>query len=665
MVLGALSAVGRATAAQVAGFDRSFIDTTCSPCRDFYQYANGAWLDTASFPAAHNTIGVRRDMEERVAAAAHRILEGAADSVASAPSPLGIFYQGCMDSTGANRLGHTAIAEELRRLSGITTRRELGLAIEQLQVAGIRVPFMVWREPDPKAPVNMIAVIYQAGLQLPDRDYYLLTDSASVALRRGYRRFVERTFRLLGMPGAAAKNSATRVIALETKLASASMTLLAQRDPDSTYHMMTVRELTSLAPAIDWMRLFSRSGITSLASPDGSLDIAQPAFLREVSALMQKEPLETWRAYLTWQHVAYLNYYLGDAMFREAFGFERLLSGAEEPMPRSRRCAEAAGFLLPDAIWQSYVTSYLDPTARARVTSMTESLRAALRARMTRVAWMDDSTRIEAQAKLGDMRTHVAYPDTWRDYASLGLSLDDPFPVNLMRVMGAEQRRQLAKIGGPVDRDDWGLSAMTVDAFYDPSLNGTFILPGMLQPPRFDPAIDDAVLYGSLGTLIGHELTHGFDDQGRRYDRTGNLRDWWTADAARQFTDLSGRVVRQYSAFIAIDTLRVNGELTLGENIADIGGLAIAFDAFTLAAAGSPDIDGFTPAQRFLLGYAQGWRRLYRPETMRLRALTDPHAPPAVRINASLMNLEAFALAFGCKPGDAMVAGPDSRIRIW
>jgi putative endopeptidase len=666
--VGAHIAAPLAGHAQVRGFEPSFVDTTCSPCRDFYQFANGAWLGTASFPAAFNTIGVRRDMEENVAAGVHRVLDAAAASPRAAQDPLGTFYQSCMDSARADRLGPAAIAGDLKRISSLATREALARELARMQLQGIGVPFLVWPEPDPKASTSTIAGIGQGGLGLPDRDFYLSTDSEAVALRQQYLAHIERTFRLLGAPRDGAKRTAQRVLAFETGLAAASMTAEALREVDSTYHMMTVRELDSIAPALRWKELFTTLGLRAVAAGRDSVDVGQPTFLGEVGRRVAAAPLLDWREYLTWHLANALSPYLGEALFAENFEFDRLLSGVSEPLPRWRRCAEASDFSLPDAIWEAYVTTYLSPAAQPRVSAMIEQIRAAFRARISGLAWMGDSTRAEATQKLDAVLPHVGYPDHYRDYTTLGLSIRDPFPANLLRALAGERRRQLAQIGQPVDRNEWGFTAMTVDAFYNGGPNGIFILPGMLQPPRFDPTIDEAVGYGSLGTLIGHEFTHGFDDQGRRFDSHGDLRDWWTVGDAERYEQLSQRIVDRYSAFVAVDSLHVNGRLTLGENIADIGGLAIAYDAFQRAAAAAPPvglIDGFTPEQRFFLGYAQGWRRLYRPETMRMRTLTDPHSPPAVRINATVMNFEAFARAFGCKPGDPMALPAEQRTAIW
>jgi predicted metalloendopeptidase len=656
---------------QALGFDPAFMDTTCSPCRDFYRYANGAWLDTASFPAAFNTIGVRRDMENRVTETVHQILESVARASAdtdASEQKLGAYYGTCMDSTRQEQLGAGAIAPELKRLSAVRARGQLLAAIAHLHNESVPVPFWFGAQPDPKDATRYIGYVWQAGLGLPDREYYLRRDPSSDSLRRAYLRHVTRTFRLLGSPAPRATREANLVLRFETVLARASMSLVAQRNPDSVYHKLTVRELGRSTPGLDWPAYVTLRDAGTRMKPDDSLVVAQPGFIRQVGSLLAQAPISEWQAYLRWQLTNFLSPHLGSAFFREHFDFDRQFSGAAEPLPRWRRCAEEADAVLGDALGRAYVRVAVPADSKARVEAMVENVRAAFLDRIARLSWMSNGTKAQARRKLEAIRSHVAWPAKWRDDRDLAVVRDAPFPINALAVGAFESRRQMRRIGEPVDPDEWAFSAMTVDAFYNPSVNGIFILPGMLQPPRFDPAADDAVNYGSLGTLIGHELTHGFDDEGRKYDAEGNLRDWWSAQDGRRFRELADRIVAQYSAYVAIDTLHVNGELTLGENIADIGGVMIAYDAFKRSLQGKPAPDardGFTPEQRFFLGYAQGWRRLYRAETMRLRTLTDPHSPPAWRVNGSVAHMPEFARAFRCQEGTPMAFGPGARVLIW
>ena len=661
-----------APAAAQHGVNPAYIDTTCAPCRDFFTYANGAWLKTATIPPAYTGTGAARELFDRNTEALRRVLEGAAAGADTAHDPalrkLGAFYASCMDSVRADRAAAAPIAQQLRRIAAITTTGELQREIARLNRLQIFAPFYFSAEIDPKESSRNVGQLYQAGLGLPDREYYRKTDPASDSLRREYVAHVARTLGLLGAPAAAAQRDAARVLRLETALAESSMTLVAQRDPNAVYHKMTVRELQALAPAIDWPAYFTAMRVPALGSLDATLDVSQPAFLRLVSDRAAYAPLDDWRVYLRWQLADAAAPALGAAFFAEHFQFESRLRGTKEPLPRWKRCAEASDDALGDALGKAYVEREFPPAAKARVLEIVDNLQAAFAERLRHLTWMSDSTKTQAQHKLSMVLRKIGYPDRWRDYSTLEVSRTAPFARNLLNARAFEGRRQLAKIGTPVDHTEWQMTPPTVNAYYNPSTNEITFPAGILQPPYFDAAADDAVNYGGIGAVIGHELTHGFDDQGRQFDAAGNLRDWWTAEDGPRFAERARRVVAQFNGYIAIDTLHVNGELTLGENIADLGGLAIAFDAFERSLAGKPRppaIDGFTPEQRFFLSAAQGWRSLTRPETVRLRTLTNPHSPPQWRVNGPVSNLPAFASAFGCKPGDPMVRPDSVRAEIW
>lgn len=661
-----------ATLVAQRGVNPVYIDTTCSPCRDFFSYANGAWLNTATIPAAYASTGAARELFDRNQATLRRVLDGAAASADTAHDPalrkLGAFYASCMDSAGADRAGATPIAAELRFIATIRNTTDLQREIARLSRLQVYAPFYFSAEIDPKESSRNIGQLYQAGLGLPDREYYLKTDPASDSLRRDYVAHVARTLALLGASATDAQRDAERVLRLETVLAESSMTLVAQRDPNAIYHKMTVRELQAIAPAFDWPVYFIAVGVPALGVEDATLDVSQPAFLRIVSDRAAYAPLDDWRAYLRWQLADATAPVLSAAFFAEHFRFESRLRGTKEPLPRWKRCAAASDAALGDALGKVYVEREFPPAAKARVLAIVDNLQAAFAERLRHLSWMSDSTKAQAQNKLSKVLRKIGYPDKWRDYSSLEISRTAPFATNLLHARGFEVRRQLAKIGTPVDRSEWGMTPPTVNAYYNPATNEITFPAGILQPPFFDASADDAVNYGGIGAVIGHELTHGFDDQGRQFDAAGNLRDWWTAEDGRRFTERAKRVVTQFNGYVAIDTLHVNGELTLGENIADLGGLAIAYDAFQRSLAGKPRppaIDGFTPEQRFFLAAGQVWRTLTRPETARLRALTNPHSPPQWRTNGPASNMPAFARAFGCKPGDPMVRPDSVRAEIW
>jgi putative endopeptidase len=663
--------VPRAGAAQ-HGVNPAYIDTTCAPCRDFFTYANGAWLKTATIPAAYPSTGAARELSDHNTEALRGVLEGAAAGADtahdSALRKLGAFYASCMDSARADRAPAAPIAEELRLIAAIGTTGDLEREIARLNRLQVYTPFYFSAEIDPKESSRNIGQLYQAGLGLPDREYYRKTDPASDSLRREYVAHVARTLGLLGAAATAAQRDAARVLQLETALAESSMTLVAQRDPNAVYHRMTVRELQTLAPAIDWPAYFTLMGVPVLGAPDATLDVSQPAFFRLVSDRAAHAPLEDWRVYLRWQLANEIAPALSSAFFAEHFRFEARLRGTKEPLPRWKRCAAASDDALGEALGKAYVEREFPPAAKARVLAMVDNLQAAFAERIARLTWMSDSTKTQAQHKLRMVLRKIGYPDRWRDYSTLEVGATAPFATNLLSARAFEGRRQLAKIGQPVDRGEWGMTPPTVNAYYSPPTNEITFPAGILQPPYFDAAADDAVNYGGIGAVIGHELTHGFDDQGRQFDAAGNLRDWWTAEDSRRFAERARRVVAQFNGYIAIDTLHVNGELTLGENLADLGGLAIAYDAFERSLAGQPQppaIDGFTPEQRFFLGYAQGWRSLTRPEATRLRTFTNPHSPPSWRVNGPVSNSPAFARAFGCKRGDPMVRPDSARAEVW
>jgi len=637
------------------GVNRAYIDTTCAPCNDFFTFANGAWLKTATIPAAYTSTGASRELNDRNLDALRSVLDGAAAAAGTERDPtkrkLGLFYASCMDSTRADKAGASPISGELQRVAVIKARTELTGAIARLHRLQVPVLFYLVAENDPKQSSRVIAQLYQDGLGLPDRDYYLKTDPGSDSLRQAYVVHIARTFMLLGTAPATARSDAEAVLRFETALAESSMTRVAQRDPQAVYHPTTLRELKALAPAIDWGRYFGDLDVGAIKGDTAVLDVSQPAFLRRVNDLAAKAPLGDWRAYLRWHLVHQASASLSTPFFAEYFSFESRLRGAKEPLPRWKRCAAASDDMLGEALGKAYVEREFPPASKARVLEIVNNLQAAFAERIKRVTWMGDSTKAQAVQKLAAVLKKIGYPDTWRDYTALTVNGALPYATNLLAAREFDQDFDLAKIGKPADRNVWLMTPPTVNAYYNPTTNEITFPAGILAPPYFDPTVDDAVNYGGIGSVIGHELTHGFDDEGRQYDAKGNLRDWWTAEDAARFTERAKTVVTQYNGYVAVDTFHVNGELTLGENLADIGGLEIAYDAFQRSLAGKPrpaDIDGFTAEQRFFLGFAQGWRSLMRPETLKLRTLTNPHSPAKWRVNGSVSFSPEFAKAFGC-----------------
>ena len=646
--------------------DRANMDTTCAPCTDFYRYATGKWEDTATIPASYPGIGTGREVYDRSLDALHSILEDAAKDksgpAGSNTQKLGAFYGACMDSSKAERLGAAPMAPELERIAAITTPALLQAELLRLQRNSVDVAFGVGTEPDFTNTKVTYAVLGQGGLGLPDREYYLNDDASSVKLRDAYRAHVANEMKLLGDSPVAAADAATRILALETSLAKASMPLEMRREPKNIYHPMSLDSLAKLAGAVDWKRYFADVGV----SPT-TVIVETPEYLAAVSGLVKSVPLPTWRDYLRWRLADAGSPYLGSPFVNERFAFTSMLTGAKSQYPRWKRCMAAVDNSLGEALGSVYVQRNFPPRAKARALEMVTNLEAALRDRITTLDWMSDATRKEALAKLAAFRVKIGYPDSFRDYSALHITPAASYYDDVMLANQFEFHRVMAKTGQPTDLNEWVMTPQTVDAYNNP-LNNEIVFPaGILQPPFFSADADDASNYGAMGAVIGHEITHGFDDEGRQFDAKGNLRDWWTKDDAAKYDTAAGRIRDQYSAYVVADTFHVNGKLTLGENIADFGGLKIAYAAFEKAMAGKSreKVDGFTPEQRFFIAYANAWRSKIRPQAMILQSRTDPHSPAKWRVIGAISNLPEFAKAFGCKQGDPMVRGDAVRATIW
>ncbi len=657
------SAVAQGTPRAV---DRSNMDTTCAPCTDFYRYVNGKWQDTSTIPASYPGIGVGRDVYDRSLDVLHAILEDAArDKAAAANSntqKLGAFYGACLDSARAETLDAMPIAAELKRIAAIATPASLQAELARLQANGVDVALAVGTEPDFKNTKLTVAAVGQGGLGLPDREYYLNGDSASVKLRESYRTHVARTLSLLGDSPARSADAAVHVLALETSLAKAAMPLEMQRDPKNIYHPMSVDSLAKVAPGIDWRGYF-----TSIGATPSSVIVESSSYMATLVRLMSSVPLATWRDYLRWRATDAAAPYISSRFVNERFAFRSILTGTKSLPPRWKRCMTAVDNSLGEALGAVYVAREFPPEAKARALTMVGHLEAALRDRISTLDWMSEATRTEALAKLAAFRVKIGYPDRFRDYSALRIPAGASYYESAMLASQFEFRRQMAKADRPTDLNEWGMTPQTVDA-YNNGLNNEIVFPaGILQPPFFDAKADDASNYGAMGAIIGHEITHGYDDEGRQFDASGTLRDWWTKEDAAKYDREAARIRDQYAAYIVADTFHVNGKLTLGENIADFGGLKIAYAAFERAMAGKSRarVDGFTPEQRFFIAYANAWRTKIRPEAMILQSRTDPHSPGQWRVIGAISNLPEFAQAFGCKPGDPMVRGDAVRATIW
>ena len=664
-----MPAMTQAGGPPVPGVNRAFMDTTCSPCRDFFRFANGAWYDTAQIPPSYTTIGSARELLDRNSEVLHQVLEGTGARARTERDPtlrkLGDFYDSCMDSERAEREGLKPVRPELAHIEAIKTRADLERYLARLVPWGGTLPFFISAQADLKNSTTYIANLSQGGLGLPERDYYTRTDSTSVALRQDYVRHISRLFQLAGEPAAKADGEASAILGFETSLANASMTRVAMRDPNAIYHKMTVAELSKQAPGFEWARYFREADLPLIASPTATLNVAMPEFMKEAARQFSSAPIDLWKAYLRYHYLDRVADHLNQAFFDEDFAFNSKLTGQKVPLTRWKRCSAETDQAMGEALGRAYVATQFPPSAKARALDMVNNLQITLRERIGKLDWMGDSTKTRALEKLNAVLKKIGYPDQWRDYTKLRVSIDSSYIINARNARSFEIQRRLARMGKPVDRTEWGMTPPTVNAYYNPTVNEIVFPAGIMQPPNFDPNADDAFNYGAMGMVIGHEMTHGFDDQGRQFDSKGNLSDWWTADDTKRFKDRAQKVVTQYDGYVAIDTLHVNGKLTLGENIADLGGLTIAYYAYQRSLEGKPReiINGFTPEQRFFLGFAQSWRRKIRPESERLRTLTDPHSPARWRVNGPVSNLPEFAKAWGCKGGDAEVRA--DQVTIW
>jgi len=646
--------------------DPANIDRTASACTDFYQFANGGWLRKNSIPPAFSRWGSFEELGEKNQASLTALLASAAGDAdakqAGGSRMLGAYYSSCMDSTAAERNGANPLRPRLARIAAVSNRRELQREIARLHREGVPVLFRFGSRQDARNSTSVIAAASQGGLGLPDRDYYTKADPASVRIRTNYATHIARMFELAGIPAAQAAADAQRVMAIETALANASMTRVQLRDPVSTYNYRTTAQLATMTPGLDWNRYFADVGNTSITA----VDVQNPRFLMTVDTMLSSVPLSDWKSYVRWKTIKSSAPFLSSAFVGEDFRFQSTLSGAKELLPRYKRCTRATDTGLRDALGEAYVTQNFTPAARTRALEMVRNLQSVYRDRINALPWMSETTRRQALVKLDAFASKIGYPDKWRDYSTLRVT-NGPFLNNVIAVSEYETARDLAKIGKPVDRTDWGMTPPTVNAYYNAGMNEIVFPAGILQPPFFSATADDAVNYGGMGSVIGHEISHGFDDRGSQYDAQGNLKNWWSAEDLAKFKERTTLVSNQFGGYTVLDSVRVNGDLTLGENIADLGGLSVAYAALQKALAGKPraPVDGFTPEQRFFLAWAQIWRQNITEQAQRERIITDSHAPGRWRTNGPLSNMPEFATAFGCKEGDPMVRGEASRASIW
>jgi len=677
-ILLGLAAVGLVRAGQAArdpkksaggfhGVDLEILDKTCKPCADFYHFAGGGWLAKNPVPDAYPNWGRFNELAERNRELLHRILESSAAKAHAAPGSneqkIGDFYASCMDEKKIDADGAKPLNPELARINAIQSSPELQVEVARLQGMGVSALFDFGSTQDAKDSTQVIGGADQGGLGLPDRDYYTKTDDKSKQIRDQYREHVSRMLGLLGDNSAKASSEASAILQLETKLAEASLTQVERRDPEKTYHKMNRSELQSLTRSWLWSNYFQDIGFAKIEA----VDVAAPKFFEEVSKQLTETSIENWKAYLRWHLLNSAAPWLSKPLVEEDFDFKgRTLQGTKELLPRWKRCVTATDHQLGEALGQIYAEKYFPPQAKVRALEMVNQLAAALRDDLQTLSWMGPATRQQALDKLSTFARKIGYPDKWRDYSAFAVDRG-PYALNVMRGAQFEFRRDLNKIGKPVDRAQWDMTPPTVNAYYDPEMNEIVFPAGILQPPFFDPNADDASNYGAMGAVIGHEMTHGFDDEGRKFDAKGNLRDWWTPEDEKNFTARADCIEKQFDGYKVQDDIHENGKLVLGESIADLGGLNLAYRALhkTLEGKKTPPVNGLTPDQRFFLSYAQIWASNDRPEFEQLMVNTNPHPLARFRAIAAPSNMSEFARAFNCTEGDAMARPSAVRCQIW
>lgn len=650
------------------GFDVSNLDKSVSACANFFQFANGGWVTKNPIPAAYASWGRFNELADKNQEQLRGILEAAAKNTKAAmgtnEQKIGDYFASCMDEAGIEAAGLTPLAADLKRIDDISDQASFQKLVAQLHAGGVRALFRFGSAQDFKQSTQVIGQLAQGGLGLPDRDYYTKTDEKSKELRDKYLAHVAKLFALAGADETAAQAGAQTVMAIETKLAAASMTRVEQRNPENIYHKTKLAELKTLAPDFDWAAYFEGVGLHST----GDINVSQPNFFKVLNEQLTAIPLADWKIYLRWHLLNSRAPALPKKFVEEDFDFTgRVLTGAKELQPRWKRCVAATDRALGEALGQVYVQKHFTPATKARATEMVQNLIAALRDDLTTLSWMSDTTRKRATAKLEAFTRKIGYPDRWRDYSAMKIDRQS-YVGNVASAQRFEAARQLSKIAKPVNRTEWGMSPPTVNAYYNPSLNEIVFPAGILQPPFFDPQADDAINYGGIGAVIGHEMSHGFDDSGARFDADGNLLNWWTDEDLKSFKARAQCVIDQFSSLEVQPGLFENGNLVVGESIGDLGGLTIAYAAFKKSLEGRPrpaDIDGFTPEQRFFLGWAQVWAENERPEFEQLMVATNPHPVGRFRVIGPLSNMPAFAEAYQCKQGDQMVRPPEKRCQIW
>jgi endothelin-converting enzyme/putative endopeptidase len=646
-----------------SGIDTAAMNKSVDPCVDFYQYACGNWIAKNPLPSDRSRWGRFGELQDHNENVELGLLESAAvvkpgrDAI---DQKIGDYFASCMDTATINKKGIAPLKPELDRIQAMSDEPDVVAEIAHLHHMGVGALFVFGASPDAKDSNRTIATLAQGGLSLPDREYYLKTDAKSVEIRQRFEQHMKNMFQLAGDPADTAASKARMVLDMETTLAKVSMDRVSMRDPDKTYHIVTRQQLAALSAGFDWNSYLKGVGAPAFET----LNIAQPDFLKQIAATLPSQPITAFQAYFSYHLLRAAGSELPEAFENENFDFwQRYLSGVKEPRPRANRCAAVVDRSLGDLLGQKYIEKAFGADAKAQITQLVEALDKALESDIQTLPWMTDATKKAAVVKLHAFTNNVGYPKKWRDYSKVSIVRDDFFG-NGLRTSQAMYEQRIVKIGQPTDKTEWYMTTPTVNAFYSPQNNSINFPAGILQPPFFDPQRDIATNYGGIGAVIGHEMTHGFDDQGRKYDADGNLRDWWTPQDGAEFEKRAACIADEHSNFTAVDDVKLNGRLTLGENTADNGGVRVALMALEDTLKGKQDkVEGFTPEQRFYLGFAQVWCESMSPQESRQRAMTDPHSPGRFRVNGTVQNMPEFQKAYSCQAGQPMVSA--NACRVW
>jgi predicted metalloendopeptidase len=653
---------------RVPGLDTTGMDRSVRPQDDFFRFVNGAWVDKTAIPPDRANYGSFAMLTERAQEALRGILEG--ESMKTNPpgsigQKVGGFYKSFMDEARIDARGIEPLKGELAAIDAVATIRDVPAVFARLSRITVRLPFAVVVFQDPQHSDVYAVQINQAGLGMPDRDYYLRTDDKFVAIRKAYVDYITKLFTLAGQKDPA--GAAARILALETTLAQKQWDRARNRDRNATYNKMTIDALQSSTPSFDW-RVYVSNVVAPAPVPNvADVIVRQPDYLKAVDEAIAATPIDTWKEYLRFGLIAAYADDLPAAFVDTQFEFNgKTIAGLSELRPRWKRAVAAAEETVGEPVGKLYIERYFKGDAKARIDALIKNLLAAFKVGIDELEWMSPATKVQAQAKLAKFGVKIAYPDRWRDYTGLDIDAQD-LVGNVMRYRRFQTAEMWDRLGKPVERWRWGFTPQTVNASYNSANNEITFPAGILQPPFFDVFADDAINYGAIGSVIGHEISHGFDDQGRKSDGDGNLRDWWTADDAKKFDERASKLGAQFESYTPLPGMKINGLQTMGENIGDLSGIAVAYRAYKLSLKGAPApvIGGFTGDQRFFLGYAQVWRFKTRDEALRNQLLTDAHSPGMFRAFVPLTNIDAFYTAFDLKPGDKLYRAPADRVKIW